>query len=194
MHSIQAVFGKDVNYLEEAPQYEVSSDTTGAALPIFSANPSTAIIDAVDTLLALPRHPEGLFETAQASTVVDRLYLLPPMRGFISDHFSAENAHHGVDLLASKGATVQATAAGRVVFSSWTQDGGYVLVLQHIHGILSIYKHNSQLLKKVGDRVFLGDPIAIIGNTGALSTGPHLHFEIWYNGIAVDPELFINFE
>ena len=76
------------------------------------------------------------------------------MRG--SDHFSAENAHHGVDLLASKGATVQATAAGRVVFSSWT--GGYVLVLQH--GILSIYKHNSQLLKKVGDRVFLGDPIA----------------------------------
>ena len=107
--------------------------------------------------------------------------------------FPAADAHYGVDLLAPKGATVHATAQGTVIFSSWTQDGGYVIALQHARGLVSFYKHNTTLLKTVGDKVLAGDPLAIIGNTGALSTGPHLHFEIWHNSQPVDPESFITF-
>lgn len=115
-------------------------------------------------------------------------HFFPPLRGSLTDAFDPPGHHFGVDLTASKGKAIKATLEGTIVFSSWTPKEGKVIQIQHPHGFLSIYKHNSVLLKEAGQKVRTGDPIAIIGNSGSLTTGPHLHFELWYKGDPIDPE------
>jgi murein DD-endopeptidase MepM/ murein hydrolase activator NlpD len=88
---------------------------------------------------------------------------------------------------------VKATLPGTVTLAGWTLETGYVIQLQHENNIISLYKHNAELLKHIGDRVKAGEPIAIIGNSGELTTGPHLHFELWYNGTSLDPQQYITF-
>jgi murein DD-endopeptidase MepM/ murein hydrolase activator NlpD len=117
----------------------------------------------------------------------------PPIKGIITERFDAKNKHLGIDLVAQANETIKAVADGTVVFSSWTEDTGNVIGIQHQGSIVTFYKHNAVLLKKQGDFVKAGDVIAIIGNTGRLSSGPHLHFEIWYKGNAVNPEKFVSF-
>ena len=88
---------------------------------------------------------------------------------------------------------MKATLDGTVIFTGWTLETGYIISIQHSNNIISVYKHNSTLLKKTGDYVKAGDPIAIVGNTGELTTGPHLHFELWHNGTAANPKEFMSF-
>ena len=111
----------------------------------------------------------------------------------MSDSYNAKSDHLGVDIVAKQDEPVKVVAEGTVVFASWTQDSGYVIAVQHRGNLLSLYKHNSDLLKNVGNFVTAGEVISIIGNTGELTSGPHLHFELWYNGNPVDPEEFIRF-
>lgn len=120
-------------------------------------------------------------------------YLVAPVLGPISAPFDAETDHLGVDILAKKGEPIKSAAAGVVINSDWSIDAGNTISVQHPNNIVTVYKHNSALLKKTGDIVKAGEAIAIIGNTGTLTDGPHLHFELWYNGNAVDPASFINF-
>lgn len=115
-------------------------------------------------------------------------YFFPPLRGAVTDVFDRGAEHFGVDVTASEGEAIKATLEGTVTFASWTPDQGNVIQVQHPNGMLSVYKHNSVLLKETGQRVRSGDAIAIIGNTGELTTGPHLHFEFWYQGDPIDPE------
>jgi murein DD-endopeptidase MepM/ murein hydrolase activator NlpD len=96
-----------------------------------------------------------------------------------------------VDIVGKKNEPIKSTLDGTVILSTWTPDQGYVIQVQHQENILSIYKHNSALLKKEGERVKAGEPIAIIGNSGELSTGPHVHFELWYKGTPVDPTKYM---
>lgn len=96
-------------------------------------------------------------------------------------------------MVAKANEPIKAAADGTVILASWTEDTGNVIIIQHQADIVTVYKHNSVLLKKQGDFVKAGDVIAIIGNTGRLSTGPHLHFELWYKGNAINPEKFISF-
>jgi murein DD-endopeptidase MepM/ murein hydrolase activator NlpD len=120
-------------------------------------------------------------------------FLFPPLSGgLISEKYDAKTAHYGVDIVAKKDEPIKCVADGTVIFSSFTDETGYVIAIQHHTNMISIFKHNSVLLKKAGDFVKAGDIIAIIGNTGSLTTGPHLHFELWYNGVAVNPELFVS--
>jgi murein DD-endopeptidase MepM/ murein hydrolase activator NlpD len=120
-------------------------------------------------------------------------FLFPPLRGgLISEKYDAKTAHYGVDIVAKKDEPIKSVADGTVIFSSFTDETGYVIAIQHQTNMISIFKHNSVLLKKAGDFVKAGDIVAIIGNTGSLTTGPHLHFELWYNGVAVNPELFVS--
>ena len=118
-------------------------------------------------------------ETAR-SLKLDQLSFVPPLRGTISSKYAPEIEHLGVDVIASKDTPIQATMQGIVISSDWTLETGNTIIIQHPQNILSTYKHNSALLKKAGDRVEAGEAIAIIGNTGELSDGPHLHFELWY--------------
>jgi len=88
---------------------------------------------------------------------------------------------------------VAAVLDGTVINAGWSDDGGFTIMIQHEDNLISIYKHNQTLLKRTGDRVTAGTPVALVGNTGSLSTGDHLHFELWYRGEAVDPSRYISF-
>lgn len=127
------------------------------------------------------------------SLKLDQLSFIPPLRGSISSNYAPEIDHNGVDIIASKNTPIQATMQGIVISADWTLETGNTIIVQHPNDIISAYKHNSALLKKAGDRVEAGEAIAIIGNTGELSDGPHLHFELWYGGFHVDPTLYIRF-
>ena len=116
-----------------------------------------------------------------------------PLKGLITDTFSFADKHYGIDIVAPKNEAVKATLDGTVVLASWTSETGYVIGVQHENSLLSIYKHNSVLLKKVGNYVRAGEVIAIIGDSGELTTGPHLHFELWWNSNPLDPEDYMLF-
>ncbi len=120
--------------------------------------------------------------------------LFPPVKGYISQDFSSDDRHFGVDIVTEKNSPVKAVADGTVIFSEWTAETGYVMILEHSYGLISVYKHNSSLSKKQGEKVKAGEVIAIVGNTGAFTTGPHLHFELWSDGYPMNPIDFIAFE
>ena len=121
------------------------------------------------------------------------LYFFPPLKGVISSHFDMNTDHYGADIVAEPNAFVASTLDGTVIMANWTIETGYVIQVQHQDNIISIYKHNAKLLRQVGDYVKAGDAIAIVGNSGELTTGPHLHFELWYKGVPVNPEQYISF-
>ena len=116
-----------------------------------------------------------------------------PINGFITDRFNLKKKHFGIDLVAKEKTRISSVLEGVVVISTWTSETGYIIGVQHKNGFLSLYKHNSTLLKSVGDFVSAGEHVAIIGNSGELSSGPHLHFELWYDGVPVNPEDYILF-
>lgn len=120
--------------------------------------------------------------------------LFPPVKGTISEGFNAKEKHYAVDVVTSKDAPVKSAADGTVIFSEWTAQTGYVIIIEHTNNLISVYKHNSFLSKEQGELVKAGEVIATAGNTGELSTGPHLHFELWSDGYPIDPTNFIDFE
>ena len=120
-------------------------------------------------------------------------FFYSPIAGFVSDQYDVKNGHLGVDVVAKVNEPIKCIADGTVIFSSWTQDSGYVIMVQHRGNLISSYKHNAQLLKKVGTFVNGGEIISIVGNSGELTNGPHLHFELWYNGNSLNPEEFVTF-
>ncbi|GHT30124.1 peptidase M23 [Bacteroidia bacterium] len=123
----------------------------------------------------------------------DVIFFYKPVNGVVSSHYDANNKHYGVDLVAAPKESVLATLEGTVIFTGYDPQYGNVIQLQHRNGFISIYKHNELLLKRMGDTVTAGEAIALIGNTGDLSTGPHLHFELWYKGNPINPEEYISF-
>jgi len=120
--------------------------------------------------------------------------LFPPVKGTISEGFNVKLKHYAVDVVTKKDAPVKATADGTVIFSEWTAETGYVIIIEHANNLISAYKHNSVLSKSQGEVVKAGEVIAKAGNTGEFSTGPHLHFELWSDGYPIDPIDFIDFE
>jgi len=123
----------------------------------------------------------------------DYLYLMPPISGVVSSYFDPEKDHLGVDILAPHDTPVKAIWDGHVIMADWTLETGYTIGIQHSDDMVSFYKHNASLLKKNGAFVRAGEAIAIIGNTGKLTSGPHLHFELWIQGKPVDPTNYIDF-
>ncbi len=120
-------------------------------------------------------------------------FFFSPINGFISDQYDVRKGHFGVDVVAKTNEPVKCIADGTVVFSDWTQDGGYVVMIQHSANMISVYKHNAELYKKLGTFVNAGEIISIVGNSGEMTNGPHLHFELWYNGNSLNPEEFVTF-
>jgi len=130
---------------------------------------------------------------SQQDKDMSQVHFFTPVKGIVTNSFNQEEKHFGTDVVASKDMVVVATLDGTVTMANWTLKTGYVIQLQHDNRILSVYKHNAELLKEVGDHVKAGEAIAIIGNSGELSTGPHLHFELWKNGSPLNPENYIVF-
>lgn len=128
------------------------------------------------------------------SRPLDQLFLIPPITGSISLHFDPEKEHLGIDINAPPNTPIKSIMSGYIIFSGWTLETGNTIGIQHDQNLISFYKHNSTLLKKTGTFVQAGEAVAIIGNTGTLSSGPHLHFELWQAGKPVNPTNYINFE
>ncbi len=134
-----------------------------------------------------------LSDNKQTGEGLRKNFFMRPMEGFISRGFEPENEHFGLDIGSQKeDAQVMAVADGTVILNNWTMDTGHIIAIQHANNLVSFYKHNSVILKKVGNFVKAGDAIAILGNSGELTNGPHLHFELWYNQTPVDPLDYIN--
>ena len=133
----------------------------------------------------------NVFESGSSNT---NFVLFPPVNGTISEPYNVKEKHYAVDVVVAKDTPVKATADGTVILSEWTTQTGYVIILDHGNGLISAYKHNASLTKEQGELVKAGEVIAISGNTGELTTGPHLHFELWSNGYPIDSTTFIDFE
>ena len=117
-----------------------------------------------------------------------------PLSGTISQNFDPDSKHFAVDVVAKTGTAIKAIADGTVIFSGWTTETGYVILLKHSNNYTSVYKHNGNLLKQQGDFVKSGEVISSVGSSGELTTGPHLHFELWSGGYAVNPIEYIDFK
>jgi murein DD-endopeptidase MepM/ murein hydrolase activator NlpD len=151
-----------------------------------------------DSLLRVQIEAEGLYNLSVVDTKNDkdnltRLHFFPPLKGVVTNPFNAKSGHLGIDVVAPPNEVIVAIADGTVTLSSWTLETGYVIQIQHQNNLISAYKHNSKLLKQSGAQVKAGEAIAIIGNSGELTTGPHLHFEMWHNGTPINPEQYIVF-
>jgi murein DD-endopeptidase MepM/ murein hydrolase activator NlpD len=124
---------------------------------------------------------------------ISTVHFFAPIKGIVTNSFNSLNNHYGTDIVAAPNQVVKAVLDGTITMATWTLDLGWIIQIQHENNLLSVYAHNSELLKKSGEYVKAGEPIAIIGNSGELTTGPHLHFELWYNGTPLNPEDFIFF-
>lgn len=134
----------------------------------------------------------GISARGRRNLPIEGLHFFTPLKGVISAGYDPA-MHPYIDITAPEGSVVKATLDGTVIFAGWSDEAGNTIQIQHDGDIVSIYKHNERLLKKTGDKVTAGTPIAIIGNTGELTTGAHLHFELWHKGETVDPAKYINF-
>ncbi len=151
-----------------------------------------------DSLLRLQIEEEemynlSVFDGRKKGTSIGNILFFTPVKGVITSGFNVQQSHFGVDVVAAPNEAVLAVADGAVILSTWTLETGNVIQIQHEDNLISVYKHNSQLLKRQGSRVKAGETIAIIGNSGELTTGPHLHFELWYDGNPIDPQKYIKF-
>ena len=133
----------------------------------------------------------GRIRVASSYKQLYNFYL--PLKGVVSDTFNLDQKHLGIDIAAGMKETIKCVQDGTVIFAAWSPAGGHTMVVQHANSFVSVYKHNAALLKKEGTFVSAGDAIALVGNTGELSSGPHLHFELWKNAVAVNPSTYINF-
>ena len=143
--------------------------------------------------MAEPLNPPAELNTQVHHSEIGNFVFFKPLDGLLTDTFDMGRKHYAIDIVSKQNDVVKSTMDGVVVFSDWTPEDGHILIVQHANNLVSVYKHNSVLLKKTGNFVNAGDAIALVGNSGEQTSGPHLHFELWYNGTALDPQLFIDF-
>jgi len=147
-----------------------------------------------DSLLRQKVAKEDKYNLFESATSAANFVLFPPVNGTISESYNLKEKHYAVDIVVAKDAPIKATADGIVIFAEWTPTTGHVIIIEHSYGLISVYKHNGALTKTQGDLVKAGEVIATAGDSGELSTGPHLHFELWNDGYPINPTNFIDFK
>lgn len=147
-----------------------------------------------DSLLREKVDKEDKFNLFESATSVSNFVLFPPAIGTITEEYNTDEKHFAIDIALAKETPIKSTADGTVIFAEWTAETGYVIIIEHSYGLISVYKHNASLTKEQGDLVKAGEVIATAGNTGNLTTGPHLHFELWSDGYPINPSNFIDFK
>ena len=149
-----------------------------------------------DSLLRATVLKEEQFNLSAKSIKIEQiegLLFFPPLKGVITEEYNLGIDHPYIDIAAPENTTVSAVLDGTVIYAGWDDSSGYIIQLQHDNNLVSVYKHNSRLLMKTRDKVKAGTPIALVGSTGTLSTAPHLHFELWHKGEAINPAQYIKF-
>ena len=186
LNSIQRVLVGDLKFdeLNESP----------ITLDSFSKRPKAIVSTSIDdSLLRAMVDQEDKYNFQGGSKSKINFVLFPPAQGDLSQTYDPTNKHYAVDIVLKENAPIKAVADGTVIFSEWTAGTGHVIIIEHPFGLISAYKHNASLSKQQGDYVVAGEVIASAGNTGELSTGWHLHFELWSDGYPMNPESFIDF-
>lgn len=173
----------------ESPQAEgvKKSVTVGDVKPSKEDSLFRAQIEAQD------KYSLAFSERKTGKESISSFFFFTPVKGMVTASFNSMQEHFGTDIAAKENEPIKATLDGTVLFSGWTSETGFTIQIQHSNNLVSAYKHNSVLLKKAGQFVKAGETIAVIGNSGEQSTGPHLHFELWYNGKAIDPQEYMVF-
>ena len=147
-----------------------------------------------DSLLREYIEEEDMFNLTKNQLLIQNKILFQPVLGEVTQKFNYKENHFAIDIAVDTGTPIKAISDGRVVLSEWTMETGHVIIIDHGDMLLSVYKHNSSLVKKQNELVAAGEVIALSGNQGTLTTGPHLHFELWKNGAPINPEHFFNFK
>lgn len=183
--SIQRVLSGDIEPQEQDVQEIIRSEVDKSDIIYYQTS-------TVDSLLREKVEQEDKYNPLTPNTDIS-LVLFPPVKGEISEPFSIETKHYAVDIIPELHAPVKSVADGTIIFSEWSVDTGNVIIIKHNNNLVSVYKHNASLTKSQGDLVKAGEVIATVGNSGNLTTAPHLHFELWYDGYPIDPTNFIQF-
>lgn len=197
--SVQRIFSANFETVDAVPEIDSSETIPDSLLKLERIEEDEELRNAVERDRPLvpeakdPSKQSTAKYNAYSSKSLEQLSLIAPIKGEISNGFRQDKGHYGVDILAPKNSPIKSVLDGIIIQSDWTLETGKTIAIQHPNNVVSFYKHNSSLLKKVGESVKQGEAIAIIGNTGTLSSGPHLHFELWYGSKAVDPAEFIAF-
>ena len=186
LNSIKRVLTGDIKF-EEFREREFKLDTENIEVKLNSKKIKG------DSLLRSKVEQEDKYNFSININANESFLFFPPVSGYISQKFDPSKKHFAIDIVAKENEPVKSVADGAVIFSEWSSDTGYVIILEHEQGYLSVYKHNESLNYVQGDMVKAGDIIGTIGNTGEYSTGYHLHFELWNDGYPLDPQDFINF-
>ena len=186
LNSIKRVLTGDIEF-EEFREREFKLDTENIEVKLNSKKIKG------DSLLRSKVEQEDKYNFSINVNADESFLFFPPVSGYISQKFDLSKKHFAIDIVANENEPVKSVADGVVIFSEWSSDTGYVIILEHDQGYLSVYKHNESLNYVQGDIVKAGDIIGTIGNTGEYSTGYHLHFELWNDGYPLDPQDFINF-
>jgi len=198
LHQVLAMNEKYFSSIKRVLQGDVSSVEFNRDSIIEAAKLDTTEIDLApikaDSLLREKVNKEDKYNLFESATANPRFVLFPPVNGTISEGYNAEEKHYAVDLVVAKDSPIKSTADGTVIFAEWTAETGFVVIVEHSEGLLSVYKHNSSITKNQGDLVKAGEVIATAGNTGEFTTGPHLHFELWSNGYPINPTNYIDFK
>ena len=160
---------------------------------MINADGTISIETNLDTTTVLENYLKPTNKTENQEVSLYNYHFFQPIKGIVSQKFNVKEKHFGIDIVSKKNETIKAALSGKVIVASWTLEEGNVIGVQHQDNLISFYKHNSVLLKRIGDLVKAGEVIAIVGNSGELSTGPHLHFEIWQNGTPLNPLDVISF-
>ena len=174
---------------EFIPRENISVDSTISESLALTILPSSE-----DSILRKYVENEDKFNLTKNELVIENKMFYSPIKGDITQSFNFEENHFAVDISADVGTPVKSILDGKILFSEWSVDTGHVIIIDHGDNIISVYKHNSKLLKEQNDYVQAGEVIAYSGNQGNLSSGPHLHFELWNNGTPIDPEPLLNFQ
>ncbi|MGA0212740.1 MAG: M23 family metallopeptidase [Flavobacteriaceae bacterium] len=186
LNAVRAVWAEDVDYQDpETSDLGLNDNEQNDAEPI-------SIVPEDSLLRAFVAQQEKYNPNISSELELNDL-LLPPALGPISQGFNTEENHFAVDIVLKQNTPIKSIADGTVIFSEWTAQTGFVIIIEHSFGVLSVYKHNASLTKSQGESVLAGEVIASAGNTGELSTGFHLHFELWIEGYPMNPENFFNF-
>ena len=186
LNSIQQVLAGDLK-IDELNESPITLDS-------FSKRPKAIVSMSIDdSLLRAMVDQEDKYNFQGGSKSKINFVLFPPAQGDLSQTYDPTNKHYAVDIVLKENAPIKAVADGTVIFSEWTAGTGHVIIIEHPFGLISAYKHNASLSKQQGDYVVAGEVIASAGNTGELSTGWHLHFELWSDGYPMNPESFIDF-
>lgn len=175
----------DLQELEAQRQYDsLQMDTALVDFPTSTA----------DSLLRVDVAKDDKYNLLESANQTVPFVLFPPVTGTISQGYDSSVEHYAVDVVVPRSTPIKAAAEGNVIFAGWTTETGYVVIIDHPYNIITVYKHNASLNVRQGDAVSPGQVIAVVGNTGTMTTGPHLHFELWSNGYALNPTEFIEFE